>query len=827
MAVSFRLLGLNNSLGKNFYMIQDLRSTVPMQIISDEDVKLLAIYTSGVVDSAGNLVQIDSTGNLVCSVPVVDETEEYEEDTEDYDVDYEDDYDDIDYSDNTESVEEELDYDSDDGEDEYDISYTDEDTYDVYEDDFDDYDEYETEEETAVTKLYALLNEEQIKVLKQYYLWYSQRVFENKTFDPTLGIKNQARLQKKLNDLNIIRNTGGLWHYAGFIDVGRKGADYCTLGHPLRYVHLAWDVTASSIETAFFGDDYNKDIEDALNSNNCVKFGVKCISDFFEADQDCMHALLAAQRQTLQDMQILYDYYKDGIHKPGVLDTTEFDEIEKLVNAVLVKEMKLAMVYAGKKAEYDKLTVIPAALCTSLQKFKKVGLIPPKSMVQLIRDYIMGWSTHKFITTTTGSLSPYPFDMTKIWRSTKALFGEDITSYLQTIPDPNRIEYSYISYKANKFANGVSAWLRTYLCYEICGLYKFTANQGAKDEGGASKRAKELLKTLYSRVKYCGFHRDLDLYKYENIKGVLLLLAESMKLFKDNKLSEFEICDVNPDKNELGYYHQLVTEFVYYDKRHNGINSAESAISRQDKLNFDDYDRFCRYKWAKEPTLDAMKTQFEYLKEKAISYKKAIELASLNLANDKLAKLNKQIDEEKERLAREAEERARLEAEEAEKAAKKAEEEAKKAEEMEKKAQEIAQISDENERIYQYLINYSDKVTSFVDANSKFNFAGKVFATIKKSGKQPSEKQMVYLRDLYNAITGENLQGVAPQKVELSSRKDLEEAIDYCLGLGSKTGFEDRTLSILSSIKRFGKISDRQMKYAEQALEYFNKSKEV
>ena len=86
---------------------------------------------------------------------------------------------------------------------------------------------------------------------------------------------------------------------------------------------------------------------------------------------------------------------------------------------------------------------------------------------------------------------------------------------------------------------------------------------------------------------------------------------------------------------------------------------------------------------------------------------------------------------------------------------------------------------------------------------------------------------MVYLRDLYNAITGENLQGVQPQKVELSSRKDLEEAIDYCLGLGSKTGFEDRKLSILSSIKRFGKISDRQMKYAEQALEYFNKSKEV
>ena len=92
--------------------------------------------------------------------------------------------------------------------------------------------------------MYSHLNDEQIKLLKRYYLWFSQRIFdEGKQQKRTLKVTSNPRKLQKQKELNAMRNQGGLWAYAGFIDMGYRGAEYCTLGHPLRYVHLAWDIS--------------------------------------------------------------------------------------------------------------------------------------------------------------------------------------------------------------------------------------------------------------------------------------------------------------------------------------------------------------------------------------------------------------------------------------------------------------------------------------------------------------------------------------------------------------------------------------------------------
>ena len=176
--------------------------------------------------------------------PIVDSDEsDYDEDTY-----YEEDgfYDEDDeYYEEDEEYEEEYEYDDEeDFGDDYNSEEDGDDGY--YSDDFDDGfgDDYYEEEESTVNKLYSHLNEEQIKLLKRYYLWYSQRIFdEGRKNARTLKINSSPRALQKQQNLNVLRNQGGMWAYAGFIDMGYKGADYCTLGHPLRYVHLAWDIT--------------------------------------------------------------------------------------------------------------------------------------------------------------------------------------------------------------------------------------------------------------------------------------------------------------------------------------------------------------------------------------------------------------------------------------------------------------------------------------------------------------------------------------------------------------------------------------------------------
>jgi len=54
------------------------------------------------------------------------------------------------------------------------------------------------------------------------------------------------------------------WTYEGYKDTGRKGNDHCSMGHALRYVHFA----------------KNKETKEQ------IKFGIKCISDFFEITVD-------------------------------------------------------------------------------------------------------------------------------------------------------------------------------------------------------------------------------------------------------------------------------------------------------------------------------------------------------------------------------------------------------------------------------------------------------------------------------------------------------------------------------------------------------------
>ena len=87
------------------------------------------------------------------------------------------------------------------------------------------------------------LNDKQVEYYKKYSMERSRYAYE----------KIAA---KELSETDLVKD----WEYAGYYDAGYRGADYCSAGHALRYVHIA----------------RNK------NTGKEIKFGIICVREFFK-----------------------------------------------------------------------------------------------------------------------------------------------------------------------------------------------------------------------------------------------------------------------------------------------------------------------------------------------------------------------------------------------------------------------------------------------------------------------------------------------------------------------------------------------------------------
>ena len=82
---------------------------------------------------------------------------------------------------------------------------------------------------------------------------------------------------------------------------------------------------------------------------------------------------------------------------------------------------------------------------------------------------------------------------------------------------------------------------------------------------------------------------------------------------------------------------------------------------------------------------------------------------------------------------------------------------------------------------------------------------------------------MYYINQIYSALTGIQRQA---SKVNLDDRKDIEDAIDKVIedpDLLENEEDKEKVYAILTSIKKYRTISERQMKYAEIALKVTKK----
>lgn len=638
------------------------------------------------------------------------EDDDEEEDDFDLDVDYEDD-EDLDFE-----YEEDETGDGDDDYDESDFDVEQDDDNDIIEDiyeDEEDWEDIEIREESTVSKLYKMLSTEQEKLLKRYYLWYSQELFINARKDPTLGYKDKNRLAIKQSQLNSLRNSGGQWYYAGFVDTGYDGGGYCTLGHKLRYMHIAWDVTVSDLNETFFGENYDKDIEALLDEESCIIFGIKCISDFFEVDTDCTQALQRAQRDSLKDMELMYNQYKDDVVSE-VIDS--FKLMDEIVGTVKKRD-KRGKLFGGKN-------FIPVfekdGLVEFYEQFRSLNMPVPKSLIQELRDNLIGWKSHKF----SGCIK-YP-NHDKFMITVERIFGNDF----------NKFKGELDSYYSEYSISQVQALLCVILQYECCGYYKYNADTN-KDEGGRSQTAKYYLNELYKKAE-AGF-LDIAEYTLSSVKEVSDTLSK-LSSYKDRVTTLLD--------TDFNYIKQFRGTSGYWDAKRS-IKYLESI--KYERVSIRSIPRGYRTLEKAVKFTEDLVTYFESLKREHEEKQRAIEE-------------EKRRKEEEEKL--EKEEKLR-----------KAELSKNEVLDMERgKSDKLA----EDDEVVSFLLSYD--VSQYANIKD-FGLACSIIDTVRTKGGIASSRQLWHLKKLYTEITGSETVGNVTEKFDLSKPEyeEYRKAIEYIL----------------------------------------------
>lgn len=795
-----------------YYAVKDFSTSSDIEVITESELKLLVKLSMKLTDQTGKLIKIEND-SLVCNVEDITDqllgVDETDSEIDDFFSSYE--------EDEEETIEE------------FEESDDIDDFFSAYEEITE---EDEDPEGSVVSKLYEHLTEEQIKVLKRYYLWYSQRLFNDAQKDPTFGLKNTKKIQAKKNILNNLRGNGD-WRYAGFLDTGSKNSGYtCTLGHPLRYMHLAWDITVGDIETCFFGEDYNIDFEDVINSNNCIVYGIKCIGDFFEVDPECIRNLQRAQRESLKDMALMYDFYEED-RVQEVIDT--FKLLDEIVRIISKKDVK------GKMVKQGYIPTIPFSVASFYTQFRENNMIPPKSLVQTIRSCMLGWTNGEtyFNNKWTGELKyPTEYLYKTVLPVVLKLKGVD-----KTLCD--NLDYRHVSYGyCYSLEDAFLHYTYVMFAYECCGIYKYDAENN-KDEGGKSKPVKARLALHYgydsSRI-FEDIEYSLDcLYK-------LLKLSSMTNTFENsysNRNYELNIIPKGCESSIVCYLckpnETVALEALAEFDRSFGNNlykildfmiSISQSVNRPNRKRYDKYSSEFYNSNTTQLNLSQVYsivsekyTEFRMLFEKFQSF--IDELNSKRLAEYKTK-------EEEKRLEREKREAERV-----------------RQEEITENEKEVS-IIDTPKKLVDYLnekkvslIDTPKKMVDYLNENkdsltgSNWDLPKNILTTVLKSGKEPSDRQMYHLKKMFKQLSGVDYSGVSGDmgdKVELSSRQDIIDAINFifnninllqdcCDNLQGTTVEPDKFKNILESIVKYGKISVRQMRYAQAALKVYENNK--
>lgn len=497
----FKLVAVQEHDGVKAYAVFD-ESDGSFDIVSEEFIKrvtIMGLPISGVhpTDSDGNFTYTEEN-----FIPIADDSED-DEDYDDWDNEVGEDEEDT--ADASDEEYEDLDYDgsSEDG-------YEDEDDY---SDDWDDgeWDDDCFVEDSEVDKLYALLSKEQGDLLKRYYLWTSQILFDNNGVSGVkrLSAKNTKKAQEKIATISALRGQGKTWVYAGYLDLGYRGADYCNLcGAPLRYQHYICDASVSDIDQLFWGSNYDsidmRKVNENIRNGHIFPFGIECTGDFFDIDKEDLDKIKKNQRDATDEMKFMYrlmqmpDSYTNA--------RASFRVFEEVMDAVSVSVARSKLF--GQTSKFE------TPLMSFYTQFKEAGILYPRSLVSRLLHVFLGKNYPLRTTSVVG------FDEETL----KSLGKEYTYKVVKTLDSDDRKRVSEVFDNLNARTVSPSCYMQNLFMYQFMGIYSYNPqaqkdvkgvidSPRCRDFGGSNKNSRE------TYVHFTGMIRDSELRVPEAYKG--------------------------------------------------------------------------------------------------------------------------------------------------------------------------------------------------------------------------------------------------------------------------------------------------------------------
>ena len=160
--------------------------------------------------------------------------------------------------------------------------------------------------------IYNSFTKRQREMIEVYMRWKTRRMVEG-------ALGNSLKfsiLEGKTVKLAEITGGDGEWVYDGCIDSGEKGNAHCTLGHSIRYKHIALNT----------------------NSGEEVIFGIKCASDFFNINPKILAKLNKSQRDVLEEIKFVAFIHQSGRFAQYKTIYRDLSDIVSKVGSDLVAE---------------------------------------------------------------------------------------------------------------------------------------------------------------------------------------------------------------------------------------------------------------------------------------------------------------------------------------------------------------------------------------------------------------------------------------------------------------------------------------------------------
>ena len=452
-------------------------------------------------------------------------------------------------------------------------------------------------------------------------------------------------------------------------------------------------------------------------------------------------------------------------------------------------------------------TVIDAGTTQFYLQCRETGLVPPKSLVQLVRDSIIGWTSHKF-TRTLGKID-VDFFVTVV----QGIFNGKYNNLINMIYDkPSKYLTQYAIKRALK------NYIDTYFMYKVCGEYEYTATKESKDEGGASEPIRRELNDKYrtiTRVLWSDIEYSVDylskidkffnllsmfdkrafesVYTFNVVDNRYIINEDSKKVSLD-LISNYSTVKDSDFGNNFNLLYNITNDYIYsYHSNTRQLFSGPIDLALEKVKN------------AIDSVMNEKDNYLEWTRQKVQSI--CDERNSFYKKEEEKRELERKAREEQERVTKQ--------------------EKNNELDELKKKEASKLSIKD--------LLS----VLNSFDLSSLpviYNKHKMILDTVNnyKDLKKVSRAQRYNLEQLYNHMTGkeDTSQETKYTKISLEDRKELEEAINWALKnkdiVLAEEGIKEFNLRVAKSVLYSRTVSEKQMPYLEALLEvYKDKAQDI